>query len=614
MKLYSVLIFLLKIRSSEDIDVFNDTFQSGGSLYDEDVESRPSSPLQTFDSLNGDFDQFGLDPLRKETIRLIKKELLKNEYTKLHEDSDDDTVTFPQKIELNRSEYPWLKKLQKLLFLCKKKDLFSKELQTYLTQNMWLVELLLLINGNNKDDVSSQTITIENAQNPDLPALITSQNNTKDSRLSNAVEKLNISVDKSPNQLASPKNISSLMVFDEQQVSLGASTPSTKNGSNTLSSQKPNPNSSNIQIFFESSTTQPESGESEQQINKQDQGFGITKNSAESSEKHIENLLSNLLSQRPQTPTDKITQHSGTSITHNLIEERKINDLQSKLDKNPRPSKTNFQVQGGKAMGAGSIKAEKETSTYHKNGDLVKVKDKQKEKKVKKNKKKSKSKKRHKKKVDNQKSTKTKKKSKRHSKQKKKVAAVKKQDEHDTLNLKMGDDPNIYSLFENNHDLNTSKHFNGNTKNVSPNYFRYPPAMEKRFTLDDNMLNFEEDKRLKTFEPYNVFYKSNYSSPLDDTEAQKSTQNSYVKSQYDKTKVVDRRFLPDKNSFHEAKVQDYNIRPAGSTFYTNRSSAVDTEHKIVFNNGNQLQSDGSSQIIAFQNQLILKFTVRRKRL
>jgi hypothetical protein len=137
--------------------------------------------------------------------------------------------------------------------------------------------------------------------------------------------------------------------------------------------------------------------------------------------------------------------------------------------------------------------------------------------------------------------------------------------------------------------------------------------MEKNFILDGNMLNLKNE-RLKALEPYNVFFRSNSSSPEDDIEAQKSTQNNYVKPQYGKTKVVDRRFLPDKNSFYKDKSQDFNIRPVGSAFHDDKSSAIDIKQNLVFNNGIQLQSDSSSQSIAFQNQLILKFTVRRKRL
>jgi hypothetical protein len=639
MKFYLVLIILSIIKSSEDIETEADEPQRKLTMYDEDVESQSSSLNQSVESLNGLFEEYGLDPLEQEITNLISKESRNHKYLKFNEDNDD-PVIFSRKVELNSREYPWLKKLQKLLILDKKMNFYSQELQSFLNKNVWL-EKLLSSGNNNKDDVSSQTIKIVNAKPVDSPAFSTSPNNTKDLLFNNMAEKAKSSVDKPPNQLESLQNLDRPVVLDAQQVSLKAPTPSIKNKPVTSLPQKPNLDSSNIQIFVESSITQPESGESaslsqnsstglyvtptlseqtrhnvfsketEQPFNEPGQGFGINTNSTDPSKKHFENLKSDLLSQRLPISTDKITKHSRTSITNTLTKERKLNELQSKPDKTLMLSKTNFEVEGEKSRRANSIKGENETYTFRKNGDPVKLKDKKKEKKVKK---KSRSKKKHKKKVDNLKETKTKKKSKKRVRRKKKIASVKKKDEHDTLNLKMGDDPNIYSLFENIYGPNTSKHLNGNAKNVSPNYFRYLPAIEKNFIFDDNMINFEEDERLKALEPNNVFYKSNYSSPLDDTEAQKSTQNNYVKPQYDKTKVVDRRYLPDKGSFHKDKSQDYNSRTVGSAFQKHKSSAIDIKQNLVFNNGIQLKSDGSSQNIAFQNLLILKFTVRRKRL
>jgi hypothetical protein len=169
-------------------------------------------------------------------------------------------------------------------------------------------------------------------------------------------------------------------------------------------------------------------------------------------------------------------------------------------------------------------------------------------------------------------------------------------------------------LVENNHDLNTSKHPNGSIKNVSSNDLKFPSALKKKFIVAEHKTkNFEENERLKASEPNNAFFRSNYNSTEDDTKAQKLTQNNYVKPQYDKTKVVDRQFSLDKNSFHKDKSQDDNIKPVDSTFKKNKSSTLNAEHKLVFNNGNQLQTEGSLHSNAFQNQLILKFTFRRKR-
>jgi hypothetical protein len=382
--------------------------------------------------------------------------------------------------------------------------------------------------------------------------------------------------------------------------------------------RKSNPDNSNIQVFYEFSTTHPESNtharfsqnsstklditpkhsgqlrhnvlsvKKEQPFKKPNQGFDMNTNFAESSKKHFENLKRILLSQRPSILTDKKTQHSGPSITPTLIEKRKINDLKLKPDKTPTLSKTDFQVHGDKSRRANSIKAKNKTFKYRKNSDLVKVK-------------------------DDLKNIKTKKKSKKLFRRKKKIVAVKKKDEHDISSLQKGDDISIYSLVENDHDLNTSKHPNGSSKNVSSNDLKLPSALEKKFIVDKHkMINFEEEESLKALEAYNLFTKSNFDSPKDDTENQKIAQNNDVKPQYDNNKVVDRRFLLDKNSFHKDKSEDYNNNPVGSTF-NKKSSAVDTEHKLVFNNGNQLKSNGSSQNNAFQNQLILKFTFQRRR-
>jgi hypothetical protein len=138
--------------------------------------------------------------------------------------------------------------------------------------------------------------------------------------------------------------------------------------------------------------------------------------------------------------------------------------------------------------------------------------------------------------------------------------------------------------------------------------------MEKKFIVAEHKTkNFEEDERLKASEPNNAFFRSNYSSAEDDTKAQKVTQNNDVKPQYDKTKVVDRQLLLDKNSFYKAKSQDYNSRPIGSAFHVNKSSALDTEHKLVLKNRNQSQSNSFSKNNVLKSPLILKFTVRRRR-
>jgi hypothetical protein len=469
-----VLIIISIIRSSDDSEALSAEAQSKSTMYDEDLESQPSSLNQSVESLIGDFEQEGLVQLQKELENLTSKQSSTNEYLKFHEDYDE-PVIFSRKIELNSRKYPWLKKLQKLLILDKKIGPASDELKSFFNRHKRLKKIFFSDNINNKDDISSQTIKIVNAKPLDLPALSTSPKNNEDLPFNNIAKKAKSSVDKQPNQLDSPKNFDPRMVFDEQQGSLETSTPSVKNGANIFSPQNTDPDSSNIKISYELSTTHPKSDESaslsqnsstrlditpkhleqlrnnvlsvesEQQFNKTDQDFGINTKSAELSEKAITNLNNDLLSQRPQILTDKITDYSGAPITQNAVKKLEIKDFKSKPDKTLRLSKTDFEVQGDKSRRANSIKGENETSTYRKNTDPVKVKDKQK---VKKNKKKSKSKKRHKKKVNNRKASKTKKKSKKHFKQKKKVAAVKKQDERDISNLQMGDDPNIYSLFE----------------------------------------------------------------------------------------------------------------------------------------------------------------------
>jgi hypothetical protein len=150
MKFHLVSIILSIIRSSDYSEVRTEEMQSKLTMYDEDLELRPRSPIQAVKFLIADLEEVGLDPLQEELEKLISKESRINEYKKSHEDSDD-PVCLIQKIELKSSEYPWLGKLQKLLILDKEMDFFSRELQSFLDENEWLKELLSSGNINIKD-------------------------------------------------------------------------------------------------------------------------------------------------------------------------------------------------------------------------------------------------------------------------------------------------------------------------------------------------------------------------------------------------------------------------------------------------------------------------------